>query len=410
MTKSNLIVPRWSLARPHPNGAPPPPKAEARHPAPKRGVHLITIGDAAAATGLREQALAYRDDWFIRASFISNDRQGPKPIRLPMSDGTLIELAAYDGQNRLVLGTEGNTRDVIKEFPLLANRYLGHDGKSGLLRNIPVFETAASLFNTRSRGGNSIPIISAMDFDLDVVAVQSFLRSELSWLKHQLAQAEGGSFIERLMKERLAKQKSTVESWIIVVIFGGSGSCGNAGGQLLPYLLQPILDEMDIQYELWGVVLGPRAFTGLTPHIMQNYRALMHSLDYMARYGQHREYVNGFAVDSDAPPYSRLFLLDDPQLPADAKKVSENELEGFFDRAALNLYTLLNSGTGAWDKIASVAANPRDDDVMATDEKIRWLHTVNAEVVGVDQQALKDLTTATQEDQLLKALETRLTA
>ena len=91
---------------------------------------------------------------------------------------------------------------------------------------------------------------------------------------------------------------------------------GNAGHYLLPHVLRHVLEELGIgNYELWGVLLGPKVFSGLTADTQFNSQALLHALEHQARFGQRREYINGLRIDRDVPAYDRVFLLDDPMAP-----------------------------------------------------------------------------------------------
>jgi len=345
---------------------------------------------------VRIQAHAWRDGYHIPALYLNNDAHGPTPIPVRFPNGEIVPVRA---EERYVLGAEGNPRDQIKEHPLLVRRY----SQRGLLRGIPVFET----YNRGGRGGHSIPVISAMDIDLHIEELYAFLRRGLRWLRGDIQDLQARSDLERILKEQARKQQAEAQSWIILIIGGGAGSFGNAAHQLLPYLVRSILQDMEIHnYELWGVVLGPRAFTGLTPDIAFNYRALLESLEHMAWHGQRREYINGLVIDTAVPPYDRVFLMDDPTLPAEGPVVTERELERFFDRAALSLHLLLN--TGAWDVVASHAANPRAGAPAVTDHRVRWLHTVSGELAGADREGLLDLLSLTQEAKLLDEFVTRL--
>lgn len=398
---SNRSAMRWELKRP---GAKPEaiaPTKQIAHPPARRGVFVIAIGNSAEEVALRMRALAWRDGYDVPMLYLNNDLHAPNPITLRLRDGENAQLTAED---RFVIGGEGNARDQIKEYPLLEDRYL----KQGLLRGISVFET----YPHSGRGGHSLPIISAMDLDLNIAPVYAFLRKGLAWLREGSTSDDlrSRSDIERLILQRTQMQRVAAEMWNIVIVGGGAGSCGNMGHQLLPYLVREILRELGIgNYELTGVVLGPHAFTGLTPNVLFNYHALMQSLDHLAQYGQQRRYINGLTIDTQTPPYTQVILLDDPLLPREGPTVTERELNAFFARAALDLHLWLN--TGAAEVIASRTANPRADRADGTlnaDERVRMFATVNAAVAGADKDGLVEIVALKKQTQLLEALLARL--
>jgi hypothetical protein len=174
---------------------------------------------------------------------------------------------------------------------------------------------------------------------------------------------------------------------------------GNAAHQLLPGLIRLVLAEQGITtYQLWGVLLGPKAFSGLTPFVRHNYRAVLEALEYMSRAGLQRRYRDEIDVSLQQPPYDRVFLLDDPTLPGAGTRVTEAELEGFFNQAALSLSLLLR-GT-VWDTIASHLAN--DDGVPRDDGRLRYLHTVRGVLAGADRRQIHDLLAMRISDRLIE--------
>ena len=398
---TNLYAMRWELKRPGAKPETVTPAESVKHPLARRGVFVIAIGNSAEEVVLRMRALAWRDGYDVPTLFLNNDLHAPNQIAVRLSNGQTAQLTA---EHRFVVGGEGNARDQIKEYSLLVDRYFGQ----GLLRGISVFET----YPRSGHGGHSLPIISAMDLDLHSAEVYAFLRKGLAWLREgNAAEAvRASSDIERLIKQRTQVQRAAAETWNIVMVGGGSGSCGNAGHQLLPYQVREILRELGIgNFELTGVVLGPRAFTGLTPNVASNYYALLESLDHLAQRGQHRRYINGLTIDTETPPYNQVILLDDPLLPSEGPAVTERELNSFFARAALNLHLWLNSE--AAEVIASRTANPRADTIgKSADHSLRMFGTLNGAVAGADKDGLVELTALKKQAQLLKSLLARLEA
>ncbi|MBI5650384.1 MAG: hypothetical protein HZC40_08065 [Chloroflexi bacterium] len=398
---SNGSVMRWELKRRGVKPETAKPAERIKHLPARRGVFLIAIGNSAEEVALRLRALAWKDGYDVPILFLNNDIAAPNVISVRLSNGQFAQLIAED---RFVIGGEGNARDQIKDHPLLAERYL----RQGLLRGISVFET----YPRGGHGGHSLPIISALDLDLHCAEVYAFLRKGLAWLRDGNSSdlVDARSDIERLIKQRTQMQRVAAEAWNVVIIGGGSGSCGNAGHQLLPYQVREILRELGVgNYELTGVVLGPRAFTGLTPNVTLNYYALLQALDFLAQHGQRRRYINGLTIDAATPPYNQVILFDDPWLPREGATVSERELNVFFARAALSLHLWLN--TQANQVIASRTANPRADRADEnTDERVRMFATLNGAVAGADKDGLIEIVALKKQAQLFHALLARLEA
>jgi|GEM_PF-1518865 len=396
---SNLSMLRWELKRPGAKVETAKPAEKIKHLPARRGVFLIAIGNSAEEVALRMRALAWRDGYDLPILFLNNDLHAPNFVAVRLPNGQIVQLTADE---RFVIGGEGNARDQIKEYPLLVERYLGQ----ALLRGVSVFET----FPRGGHGGHSLPIISAMDLDLHCAPIYAFLRKGLTWLRAgNVSDSVGAqSDIERLILQRTQLQRAAAESWNIVIIGGGSGSCGNAGHQLIPYQVRDILRELGIgNYELTGVVLGPRAFTGLTPNVTYNYHALIQALAFLAQHGQQRRYINGLTIDTETPPYNQVILFDDPLSPREGTAVTERELNAFIARAALSLHLWLN--TQAAQVIASHTANPRAENVDGhTDNRVRMFGTLNAAIAGVDKDGLIEIVALKKQAQVMQSLLARL--
>lgn len=389
---------RWTLSRNTRRVQTPQAETPVKRLPTRRGLFVIAAGNSAEETGLNWLELAWRDGFDIPMLFINNDAKAPNPRTLRLSDGQSHILRA---EERLIVGGDGNTRDQIQDYPLLAARY----GARTLLRNIPVYQT----YNRGGHGGHAMPIISAMDIDLHIDALYTFLRKGLSWLRDGATRSEppARSDLERILKERARKQQATAQAWIIVILGGAAGSFGHVSHQLLPYLVREILKELNLRnYELWGVLLGPKAFTGMTDETQRNFFALMMSLDYMARHGQQRPYINGLNINTATPPYDKTFLLDDPLLPRAQTFVTEAELAAFYQRAARSLHLLL--ATEASEVLASHHANPRAGQENAPDDRLRLWNTINGALAGVDREGLMELVAYTRQQQLFDALVAQL--
>jgi hypothetical protein len=347
-------------------------------------VLLIGAGNSGETVTLRCQALGYTDGTLWPAAGLNNDRLAPRPVPVRHIDGSTGALALTD---RLVMDGD-NPRDQIQDDPLLARRY------ANLLRGIPVFET----YPQAGAGGHGYPVISALDIDLHGQEILSLLRRMVRRLRDVSPVVPGQSDVQRLLLQSQQRQEPGQDK-TIVVIGGVAGAMGNAAHQLLPGLIRLVLAEQGITtYQLWGVLLGPKAFSGLTPFVRHNYRAALEALEYMSRAGQQRRYRDEIAVSLQQPPYDRVFLLDDPTLPGAGNRVTEAELEGFFNQAALSLSLLLR-GT-VWDNIASHLAN--DDGVPRDDGRLRYLHTVRGVLAGADRRQIHDLLATRISDRLIE--------
>lgn len=364
-----------------------------RDPTPRlpRLTELLVIGagNSGEATALRLEALAWADGLSLTTCGINNDGLAPRPIVVRGPDGHIHTVELME---RLLLGG-GNPRDQLRDYPLLAQRY------TWLLRGIPVMES----YPRAGYGGHGFPAISSLDLDLDIDAVLAFLQRNLRRLRDD--EQAGQSDWERLMAARRRNEAARRRRLRIVLIGGIGGSMGNAAHHQLPYLIRHLLREAGVSdYELWGIALGPQAFSGLTPFVRYNGRALLLALDYLARHGQRRTYINGLEIDIQAPPYDKLFSLDDPTIAAEAGRVSEVDLEAFLDRSAVALYLLLARGT-IWPTIASHLAN---NDGTDADGRMRYLHTVRAAVADIDRTTLRSALAARLEYSALDRLTRRL--
>ncbi len=339
----------------------------------QRDLVLLGVGNSGETVALRAQALAYSDGSWLHVAGLNNDRLAPRPLTVRRADGTCEALALTE---RLVLDG-AYPRERVQDEPLLAARY------ATLLRGVPVFET----YPRAGAGGHGLPVISALDMDLHLEQLLGWLRRQLAVFRTPPATNGSASALQQVV-QRAQRRADPPRECRIIVDGGVGGAMGNAAHHLLPPLIRYVLAEQGIHnYQLWGVLLGPRAFTGLTPYVRQNTRALLEALEQMSRHGMHRAYSPELVVRLQQPPYDRVFILDDPSIPATGTTATEAELECFFDRAALSITTLLRDST--WATIASHIAN--DDGVSREDGQLRYLHTVQAAIVAADRQRLRDL-------------------
>lgn len=368
--------------------------AGTEHPPTDTDVLIGGMGNSGEGVALRVQALAYNEGVYIPVFGLNNDELPPRPLAIRTADQTETLLSLT---NRLVFHSD-HPRDQMLDHPLLTQRY------RRLLRGIPVLET----YPRAGHGGHGHPVISALDMDLHIDALLVFLRQVLRQVRDEPANlAAARSDWERL-RLTLRQRQGVQREKRIILIGGGSGSMGNAGHHLVPYLLRSLLADLEVQsYEVWGVILGPRAFTALTPFVRHNYRALLESLEHMTMHGHAREFANGLRIALQCPPYDRVFLLDDPRLPAAGTKVTEEEVDTFLDQTALSLALLLRGNVV--QTVASHVANPEHAGVH-DGGGLRYLHSIRGAVAGVDSDHLARLLTAHLTVQMVQTLAQRMAA
>lgn len=336
-------------------------------------VVVIGAGNSGEAVTVRAHALAFSDGAWLHAAGLNNDRLAPRALTVRRPDGATESLELVE---RLVLDGD-QPRERVQDDPLLAARYAVQ------LRGVSVFET----YPRAGAGGHGLPVIAALDMDLHCATLLAWLRRQLRPLRDLPESAASGSDLQQLVARAQRRSVAPREKRVIL-IGGAAGAMGNAAHHLLPPLIRQLLAEQGVSnYQLWGVLLGPRAFTGLTPYVRQNARALLESIEQMSRNGIKRAYSSELIVQLQQPPYDRVFLLDDPTIPATSATATEAELERFFDRAALSIATLLRGNS--WATLASHIAN--DDGVAREDGRLRYLHTVQTALLGADRARLREL-------------------
>lgn len=389
MTFDRRTLQRYQSQAARPAGV---PDADPLRPPLDPDTVLIGAGNSGEALVLRCQAIGYSDGVFWSAAGLNNDRLPPRPITVRRADGTTTSLALGE---RLVMDGD-NPRERMLDYPLLVDRY------RPLLRGVPVFET----FPRAGAGGHGYPVIAALDLDLHIDAVLHLLRRTLAVTRDEPAQAAGQSAVQRVIAQSLRRQETTRERRIVVV--GGlTGAMGNAAHHLVPYLVRQLMAEQGVSnYEIWGVLLGPRAFTGLTPFVRHNARALLEAIEHLSRHGQQRAYINDLVIRSQQPPYDRVFILDDPALPRAGTTTTEAELEQFLDRTALSLALVLRRSI--WQPIASHLAN--QPCTAHDDGRLRYLHTVQSALIGADRGRLEAALTSALAARALDAMLDRFAA
>jgi hypothetical protein len=373
-------------------------EARPKLPPATLGYHLFSFGTTACRVGQRiVRDVLERTHERIAASYGDYPIPSINPINARLANGETVDVP---GEPFCPIGEPGERRDRANQYALLRPRY------EELLRDIPVW--ADRKLGVSGEGGGAIPAVAAIDIDLNIQRINAFIAEQLRWLQREQARAGGVSDFGHIVEAMAQQDERARRQWIIPVIFGGSGATGNACGQLMPYLIRLVLREMNISNcQLWGIALGPTAFKGLTPHVMNNYQSLLRSLDHMARRGLRREFINGLTLDMAQPPYDQLVLIDDATLPTDGLgRVTEAGMDEFVDRVARIVRVMLTSDV--WDRVASHTVNP--DFLLPDDGKLRWITLINAATCAVNKSALIQQATAFKQAQLLKNLAKRLAA
>jgi hypothetical protein len=261
----------------------------------------------------------------------------------------------FSKEDWIVLGAE-KTRDDLRADPFLRARY----DRGGLWRGVPVSET----FQRGGRGGLSYPTYAAAYYESERERALATLHQWVAPLAAPIESGGAGSDLETLYQQHKQTQSApNAKPHRVAIVGSGVGSWGWIGHALGSYDVRLGIKMLGlVNYELWGFVLGPNLYAGLTPNIKANWRALMDQLRHLSRHGMHRKFGgHGADVDIDAPPYDpgRLFCADQARGPHDGRQATEEELDAFQWRVAAALALLLTSNAG--DQLVSYSANPAGD-------------------------------------------------
>ena len=362
------------IVRNEPGKAPVPALAESRQLLPwDHSQILLPIGNSAEALGLRSTALGYHDGAMPWVVGINTDRAAPHPLRIDWQNGSEVYLELT---NRHILDPK-EALEATEVDPALSSR------SERWLRGISALE----LQRERRRGAYGQPAVAGLTMLVNERQIEAFLRQQFRAIREGDTDSDPPrSDWERVLQWGMEHASHQIEKPLrIVVLGGGAGSTGNAGLQRVPYIVRKVLREQGVRnYELTAVILGPKAFSGLTPFVESNYNALLQGIDHLMRHGLQGHDGNAPSGGIKVPPYDRILLLDDPMLPSEGPVVTEPELLAFLDRAALSVHAVLNDS--AWDTLAGNLVN---DEIGL--RGLRYLHTAQAAVAGIDTQRLADL-------------------
>lgn len=357
------------------------PERKIAHPRLKPRDAVLCWGGQGKRVGLKLKFILreLNAEW-VAVFAVDGDAYDLPSLALPGHSPTTFNQGEW-----IVLGAE-KTRDDIRADPFLRTRY----DRGGLWRGVPVSET----FQRGGRGGLSYPTYAAAYYESERERALAALHQ---WLAPLAAPAERygvGSDLAMLYQQRQQAQTApNAKPHRILIVGSGVGSWGWIGHVLGAYDVRLSTNTLGlVNYELWGIVLGPNLYTGLTPNIKANWRALMDQLRHLARHGLHRKFGgHGTDVDSDAPPYDpgRLFCADQARGPHDGRRATEEELDAFQWRVAATLALLLTSDAG--DQLVSYSANPAGDKLTPNHRQGDILFgTLGGALAGTDVAGIRE--------------------
>lgn len=303
-------------------------------------------------------------------------------------DWPTLSLPGYDPlcfntDNSITLG-ETKSRDMLRADPFLRARY----DRGGLWRGVPVSET----FQRGGQGGRSYPTYAAAYYESERERALAALHQ---WSAPLIAEPDpivGSDLLVLYQQRQQAQARPHQKPHRVLIIGSGVGSWGWIGHVLGSYDTRLVLNSLGIaNYELYGIVLGPNIYNGLTPNIKPNWHALMDQLRYLSRHGMHRKYGgHGAEVDIDAPPYdpARLLLVDQARGPHNGRRATEEELDAFQWNVAASIALLLASDAG--DQLVSQSANPVADDAARPERQGEELFgTLGSALAGADVTGIR---------------------
>ncbi|MBI4507904.1 MAG: hypothetical protein HY691_20450 [Chloroflexi bacterium] len=264
---------------------------------------VITLGGSGGKIAVYLQAWFALDGCRLPVLAIDNHHQRPPSVLLP--DRRLIGIHPLEF---VALGYR-HRRDELRRYPILHERY---EGTFGLLRHISVYEQYA----LAGLGGHAYRPVSMLDYDLSVVELGRRIRRFLRHLRSSTdvrGQHEANFWTQRdeeAAEGNAAEQGLRPRIWIF---FGGTGSCGAAGGPWVPYLVRREAQALGLpEPVLYGVVTGPRVYAGLHDRIEENWAATMLDLEAASTRGIDWPCIDGTTLSAAVPPYWRIFSFDDP--------------------------------------------------------------------------------------------------
>lgn len=258
------------------------------------------------------------------------DNAGGTPATLVTPDGQTIAFPPPFGRHLHVdTGKDGEDRRTqLRRHALLRKRY----EELGLLRGHPASSTGGY-------GGGGIPLMSMIDNELWIARLWEHIKSALRAASGQADNHAGG---QGVLGRWARQQNAHVAPLDVIVLAGGCGSYGSATAPILGPMIRHAARELGMPTpRVWLVLAGPTSFKGFTHRTLLSWGVTMSTLQHLADNGIEHEFIDGTRLEEAAAPYERIFLIDDPQLPADGVRVSEADHEKFGWRVAALVCNLL---------------------------------------------------------------------
>ncbi len=215
--------------------------------------------------------------------------------------------------------------------------------------------------------------------------------------------------MQQILAEREAEARRE-QPLLIVTISSAVGGLGSSIFLHDTYYLRHLLEKRGASsVTLWGVLVGPRAFSGRGPNILHNYAALMRELDLVYTEGFRCAFVNGESMAMARPPFDVLFQVDLTEWPEgedSGGKLSDTAMDAFLRQVALGVHLLTTPAMR--DRIQSLLTNARGEDEIGDDGRIGYLASFNAALAAVNLNALGETIALNRMEQVVQTLVERM--
>lgn len=302
----------------------------------------------------------------------------PGGARVALSDGEVCRFGVEDG------------RTELENYPQLARRY------RRLLRGIPVALTYG-------HGAGQWRPAGVLDYELDIAAIHAATVRMLdtfypAGLSKRLS-------MKQIVEEREAEARRE-QPLLLASVSSAVGGLGSSIFLHNAYYLRHLLDKRGAtNATLWGVLLGPRAFSGRGPNIAHNFAAIMRELDLVYADGFRHTFVNGETVALARPPFDVLFQVDLTEWPEGEDpggKLSDTAMDAFLRQAALGIHLLTTPAMR--DRIQSLLVNAHRDEEPGANGQTGYLASFNAALAAVNLSALNETIALNQTEQAVHNL------
>jgi len=302
----------------------------------------------------------------------------PGGIRIALADHEVCRFGVENG------------RAELEDHPQLARRY------RRLLRGIPVALTYG-------HGAGQWRPIGILDYELDIDTIHAATSRALDAFYPTML----GKRMS--MQQVLAEREAEAQREQPLLIVKASSAVGGLGSSTFihdAYYTRHLLDRRGASNaSVWGVLIGPRAFSGRGPNITHNFAALMRELDWVYREGFRHIFINGETVSFARPPFDLLFQVDLTEWPEGEDpggKLSDTAMDAFLRQAALGIHLLTTPAMR--DRLQSLLVNVRSEDEMGADGRIDFLASFNAALAAVNMNALDEAIALSEAEDVVRAL------